>query len=293
MKTKSFPKIFIIILNYNGKSTIKSCLDSVFCCDYPNFEVVVVDNDSKDGSLELAKNLYSKFHFIKNEKNIGFSAGNNLGIRFALEKMADYVFLLNNDAVLEKDTLSKLIASAEKEKAGIFSPLIYAGNNKIWYSGGMIKWAQMKNVHESRLPKSGDSYSTAYVTGCAMLVKKEVFKKIGLFSEDYFLYYEDADFCVRAKKEGFDSMVIPTAKITHFEKSELDLSNKIYWLVLSGLIFFKKNTPLYLKFITNPYLYLRKMKNTIDSMNNKKYSEIVKKAYNDFKIWKQKHSYPL
>jgi hypothetical protein len=289
----NLPKVFVIILNYNGKDTIKSCLDSVFCCDYPNFEVVVVDNDSKDGSLELAKNLYSKFHFIKNEKNIGFSGGNNIGIRFALEKIADYVFLLNNDATLEKDTLSKLIASAEKEKAGIFSPLIYACDNKIWYSGGIIKWAQMRNVHASQLPKGDDPYSTAYVTGCAMLVKKEVFKKIGLFSEDYFLYYEDADFCVRAKKEGFDSMVVPTAKITHFEKSELDLSNKIYWLVLSGLIFFKKNTPLYLKFITNPYLYLRKMKNMIDSMNNKKYSEIVKKAYNDFTIWKQTKKYPL
>jgi GT2 family glycosyltransferase len=121
----NIPKIFIIILNYNGKETIKKCLDSVFYSDYSNFEVVVVDNDSKDGSFELAKSLYSKFHFIKNTKNSGFSAGNNVGIRFALEKMADYVFLLNNDAVLEKNTLSKLVEASEKETAGIFSPLIY------------------------------------------------------------------------------------------------------------------------------------------------------------------------
>lgn len=287
------PKIFIIILNYNGKDTIRKCLDSVFCSDYSNSETVVVDNDSKDGSLELAKNLYSKFHFIKNEKNIGFSAGNNVGIRFALEKMADYVFLLNNDAVLEKDTLSKLIEAAEKENAGIFSPIIYTDENKIWYSGGAIKWLAMKNIHRSQVPKNKVPYSTRYVTGCAMLVKKEIFKKIGLLSEDYFLYYEDADFCLRAEKEGFSSIVVPDAKVIHFEKSELDLSNKIYWLVLSGLIFFDKNTPPALKLLNNPYLYLRKMKNMIDNMNNKKYSEIVKRAYNDFKIWKRTRKYPL
>ena len=127
-----------------------------------------------------------------------------------------------------------------------------------------------------------------------MLVKKEVFKKIGLFSEDYFLYYEDADFCVRARKNGFECMVIPNAKSTHFEKSESDLSNKLYWLVISGLIFFEKNTPKILKFWVRPYLHLRKVKNMLDSLNNKnKYAPIIKKAYTDFKIWKQNRKYPL
>lgn len=275
-------------MNYNGKDTIKKCLDSVFSSSYPNFEVVVVDNDSKDGSLELAKNLFPKFHFIKNEKNIGFSAGNNIGIRFALEKMADYIFLLNNDALLEKDTLSKLVETAEKERASIFSPLIYDRNNKIWFSGGKIKWTQMRAIHKNNRPKNKEPYTVEYISGCAMLIKKEVFKKIGLFSEDYFLYYEDADFCVRAKKEGFKCKIIPSAKVKHFEKSELDLFNKIYWLVLSGLIFFKKNSPAATKLWLRSYLYLRKTKNIIDNFNkDKKYAPIVKKAYNDFKIWKQ------
>ena len=92
MPSSNIPKVFVVILNYNGRDMIKSCLDSVFSSDYSNLEVVFVDNDSTDGSLEFSKNLFPKFHFIKNEKNIGFSAGNNVGIRFALEKMADYIF---------------------------------------------------------------------------------------------------------------------------------------------------------------------------------------------------------
>jgi len=294
MLKEKYPKLFVIILNYNGKDTIKSCLDSVFCSDYPNFEIVVIDNNSKDGSLELAKNLYSKFHFIKNESNLGFSAGNNMGIRFALEKMADYVFLLNNDATLEKDTLSKLICSAKNSKAGIFSPIILNDNGNIWFSGGKIIWTRMRTVHINKKPNKKNSYSTQYVTGCAMLIKKEVFKKIGLLSEDYFLYYEDTDFCLRAKKEGFNSMIVPEAKVKHFEKSELYLSNKIYWLVFSGLIFFEKNTPLLLKTLTHPYLYLRKVKNMVDNLNNKnQYASVVKKAYLDFKKWKKNPKYPL
>lgn len=294
MGLKQYPKIFIIILNYNGRNTIKKCLDSVFCSDYPNFEVVVVDNDSKDGSFELAKNLFSKFNFIKNEKNSGFSAGNNIGIRFALERMADYVFLLNNDAVLEKDTLSKLVEAAEQKEAGIFSPLIYDRNNKIWFSGGEIKWMEMRTIHKNDLPKDKKPYITEYISGCAILIKKEVFKKIGLFSEDYFLYYEDADFCLRAKKNGFECLIVPDAKIKHWEKSELDLSNKIYWLVISGLIFFEKNSPSSLKLWLRPYLYLRKTKNIIDNLNDRnKYSAIVKKSYEDYKKWKKNPHYPL
>lgn len=289
-------KVFIIILNYNGRDTIKKCLDSVFYSDYQNFEVVVVDNDSKDGSFELAKGIFPKFHFIKNDRNVGFSKGNNVGIRFALEKMADYIFLLNNDAVMEKDTLSGLVKAAEKEKgkAGIFSPLIYNRENKIWFAGGRIKWLQMKTIHEIHVSEKNHPYKTNYISGCAMLVEKEVFKKIGLFSEDYFLYYEDADFCVRARKNGFECMIIPSAKLTHFEKSESDLSNKLYWLVISGLIFFEKNTPKILNLWIRPYFHLRKVKNMLNNLNNKnKYAPIVKRAYADFKIWKQNRKYPL
>ena len=146
-----WPKIFIVVLNYNGYGVVKKCLSSVFKTEYPNFEVVFVDNDSKDGSLEEAKLNFSKAHFIKNGSNFGFGAGNNVGIRFALERMADYVLLLNNDTIVDPKFLTKLISVAEKEKAGIASPVIfdYQGKN-IWFSGGKINWWKMKTVHRNK-----------------------------------------------------------------------------------------------------------------------------------------------
>jgi GT2 family glycosyltransferase len=281
----AYPKIFAVILNYNGRETIKMCLDSIFQSDYPNLEVVVIDNNSTDGSLELAKNLFSKFYFIKNETNLGFAAGNNLGIKFALEKMADYVFLLNNDAKIEKNTLSELIKEAEKrENIGIASPLIINGNtNKVWFSGGKVKWLSMKAVHNFEI-KSKEPYESEYVSGCAMIVKKEVFREVGMLDEEFFLYYEDADFCLRAKRKGFNSLVVPEAIAYHFEKSELDKSGKIYWLVISGILFFQKNTPFFLKPWMYFYLMLRKIKNRKDLKEGKnEMAKVVRKAYDDLK----------
>lgn len=283
----NIPKIFAIILNYNSQDTIKDCLFSVFKSDYPNYEVVVVDNDSRDGSLEFSKTLFTRAHFIKNEKNIGFAAGINVGIRFALEKFADYVFILNPDAFIERKTISKLVKTAESmKKSGILSPIIYNSEKEgVWFSGGKIKWLSMKAAHSQNDSKT-NPYSTSYVSGCAMLVKKDVFREVGLFDEDYFLYYEDADFCRRAKKKGFKCLIVPEAKVYHMEKSESDKKSKTYWLVFSALIFFKKNTPLVLKPWLFVYMAIRKIKNKMDVVSRKnELAKIVQKAYNDFKIW--------
>lgn len=283
---EKLPKIFIIILNYDGKDTIRACLESVYKSDYPNYEVIISDNASRDGSAELAKKYFSRVHFILNEKNIGFAAGNNVAIRFALEKFADYIFLLNNDATLGKDTISKLAAEAEKnEKGGIISPVILDKYDKIWFAGGGIKWLKMRTEHHRDTLQYVST--TDYVSGCAMLVKKDVFREIGLLDEKYFLYYEDADFCLRARKKGFQCLVVPDARVTHFEKSGNNLENKTYWLVLSGLIFFKKNAPAILKPWINLYLILRRMKNWFDvKIKKDNISKAVQKAYRDHKKFK-------
>ena len=283
------PKVFIIILNYNGKETLLECLQSVFQIDYPDREIVVVDNNSADGSLELAKKFYPRAHTIKNDKNIGFAAGNNVGIRFALEKMADYIFLLNNDAEIEKSAISKLVTLAQNNKeAGIISPIILKGkSNKVWFAGGKIKWLAMKTDHFA-VPLAENPHKTDYISGCAMFVKKEVFKKIGLFDENFFLYYEDADFCWRARKERFESYVVPSAKVYHFERSEENKKAKIYWLVVSGIIFFKKNAPAFLKPWISFYLLLRKIKNWRDvNFKNDDIAKVVRKAYRDYSAIKK------
>ena len=280
------PKIFIVVLNFNGNDTLNACLSSIFKSDYPNFEIVVVDNDSKDDSFEKARVLFPRVNFIKNPSNFGFSKGNNIGIRWALEKFADYVFILNNDTTIEKTALSSLVQAMKKyPSAGIASPIILASDNtNVWFAGGLIHWRKMKTEHLYSI-KSEMPYSTDYISGCAMFASKEVFKKIGLFDERFFLYYEDADFSLRAKKAGFNLLMVPSAHISHLEQSNVLNKSKIYWLVLSGLMFFRTHSSFLNKlWIIFIYLPLRKIKNLYALFFKKDLvAHDVRKAYKDFK----------
>ncbi len=264
---------------------LKGCLSSLFCVDYPNLEVVVVDNNSQDGSLEMAKLNFPKATFIKNDQNLGFSAGNNVGIKYSLERMADFVLLLNNDTEVKKDFLRQLIVSAlENKEAGLLSPQVFSGNNEeIWFSSGKIDWLRMKALNGRELIR-GNYSGSDFVSGCAMLIRADVFAKIGLLDEDFFLYWEDVDFSVRAKRAGFSLIVVATSHIYHLEKSEENRSKKTYWLVLSGLLFFRKNTLRHLRFHVFVYILLRRVKNWNDVRKNRTEMNLaVQKAYLDFK----------
>lgn len=277
------PKIFIIVLNFNGQDVLMQCLSSVYQSDYLNFEVVVVDNNSSDESLEQAKKSFSRAYFIKNSENFGFSRGNNVGIRWALEKFADYILILNNDTILEKITLSELVQAMQRnESAGIASPIIFSADDRtVWFAGGTINWRKMRTNHVHEI-KSDSPYLSEYISGCAMLVKKAVFREIGIFDERFFLYYEDADFSMRAKKAGFDLFIIPSAHIKHLEQSNNKNALKTYWLVLSGLMFFYtySSNKLWLFF----YIRLRKIKNFCDRvLGSNENARLVHKACKDYR----------
>jgi GT2 family glycosyltransferase len=281
---KTFPKVFIVVLNFNGQRCIIRTLSSLFRVDYPNFEVILVDNNSRDGSFELAKSAFSKAVFIKNNENLGFSAGNNVGIKYALERGAEYILLLNYDVEVEKFFLAPLVEVMEGDsQIGIASPVIFFGETrKIWFSGGKIDWLRMKTFQKNSVIDK-DYFGSDYICGCSMLIKKEVFKKTGILDEDYFLYWEDVDFSLKAKRAGYKLAVCPKSRIAHFEKSEEKKENKVYWLVLSGLIFFKKNTPFWLWPWIFLFLRLRKIKNWIDLKSSQKdLAPAVRKAYQDF-----------
>src|SRR3989338_5520706 len=107
-------KISIIILNWNGLKDTLACLETVFKIDYPNFDVAVVDNASSDGSASVVKERFPQAHFIQNKENLGFAEGNNVGMRVALENGADYIFILNNDTVVDKDILNAFVRAADE-----------------------------------------------------------------------------------------------------------------------------------------------------------------------------------
>lgn len=208
-------KIAVIIVDYNGGQKILDCLQSLETAKISvgwQKEVLVIDNNSK---------------------NRGFSAGCNLGIKQALKHGVDAVLLLNQDTMVEKDFLEPLLASS----GDIVGPVIKFRRRGKWVYdyGGKINWWLGRASH-------GESSKIDYVSGCAMLIRRPVLEKIGLLDERYFLYFEDVDFCLRAKKAGFKIAVEPKSVIFH-ELSERKPLAQRRQLVKSNLIFINRWLP--------------------------------------------------
>jgi GT2 family glycosyltransferase len=217
------PIIFIIILNWNGKTDTLECLESVSKINYKNFGVTVVDNGSDDGSVDTIRKNFSQITLIKNRENLGFAAGNNVGIRYALNNGADFVFLLNNDTVVEPNILSELvIAYKSLQNPGFLGCKIYFYDqpNKIQYVGGIIEEVpELRGYHPMEGILDDGSFTTIketeYVTGCAMFASCEVWEKTSGFDENFFMYWEDSDSSLRAAKLGYKNYVVPKAIVYH------------------------------------------------------------------------------
>ncbi|MFH0852166.1 MAG: glycosyltransferase family 2 protein [bacterium] len=250
------PKVFIIVLNWNGLKDTEECIESLKKIDYPDYKIVVVDNGSTDGSDEIIpKKHFQDVAFIETKSNLGFAGGNNIGIKHALDNGADYILLLNNDTTVEPDFLSKLVKAAEGDKKiGIVGPMIffYDEPDRVWFGGGKINWSKIRGSHldYNTVKKRDHALSDEemekeknkvvdYITGCCLLIKREVVEKIGYLNDDYFLYYEDADWCMRAKKAGWQSVVVPASYIYHKQsKSTVEFSYPyIYYHSRNGLLF--------------------------------------------------------
>jgi len=230
-------KIFSIVLNYKDKKNTIECLKSLLKIQTNGFvhEVLMVDNGSNDGSVGAVEKDFKDVKVIKNKKNLGFAGGNNKGIEYALEKDAGLCLIVNNDTIVEENFLVQLIKLMEEnKKIGIVSPKIYfaAGfeyhkkrykkneqGKVIWYAGGKMDWNNMLAKHIGVDEVDRGQYDLAgetdFATGCCMLVKRRVFEKIGLLDERYFLYWEDNDFCKRAKRAGFKVYFGPKSVVWH------------------------------------------------------------------------------
>ena len=209
----------------------------------------MVDNGSTDGSVECFRELYPGMEIIENRENLGFAKGNNVGIKRAMEKVVDYVLLLNNDTIVDKEFLKGLVRAAESDRnVGIVGPTIYyyTSPNRIQSAGVKIYW----NTGNQNLLRANDLdigphkiEEVDYVSGCALLAKSELFEKIGFLNTEYFAYWEETDWCISAKKAGYKVLCIPNAKIWHKGQSS---TNKIsglhtYYMTRNMFWFMKKH----------------------------------------------------
>lgn len=260
------PKVDIILLNYNGYKDTIECIKSLKNISYKNLDIIIVDNNSTDYSekiiLEFIKND-KNIKFIQTYKNLGFSGGNNIGIKLSLEKKSDYICLLNNDTVVEPDFLEPLIDIMEKDKSiGITSGKImyYDEPTKIWCAGGYIDEIKACGYHYGRDEidngKFDNNREVTDLPGCLQLIRAEVFEKIGLYEEKYFLYMEDTDFCYRANKAGYKLIYVSSSKIYHKVSSSTGGQNSpthLYYMARNRLLF---NKVMKLSLIKNIQFYI-------------------------------------
>jgi GT2 family glycosyltransferase len=214
-------RICIILLNWNGKADTIECLDSLSQLDYKKLSTIVVDNGSTDGSVEVIRSAHPHTPIFETHENLGFAGGNNVGIQWALSKPFQWIFLLNNDTVVAPGILRAFMAEAERHPdAKIFGAklLNYQDRGTIDHLGG--KWDPERVEFESLghgLPdeRFRDSERVDYVCGAGMLVHRSVFETIGLLEPKFFLFWEETDFCFRARRKGFLVRTAPEARVWH------------------------------------------------------------------------------
>lgn len=214
--------IYILILNWNGKNLLKPCLDSILDIDYDNYTTLVIDNNSTDGSSKMIKNRFPNVEYLQLEKNYGFAGGYNRCFDYLRDKDPEYILLLNNDTEIEPDILSSFIKAAKHYgNQNIFGGKIFYHHNpkKIWYAGGHVNLKYGRIYHRGIHKNDSEKYSfnsiTDYVTGCCLFTTWDVIEKIQGFDDQFNMYGEDVDLCLRAKRKDVQCFYWPDAKLLH------------------------------------------------------------------------------
>jgi hypothetical protein len=219
----AFPLVYIVILNWNNKDDVVECVSSVLNLNYPRFRTLVVDNGSTDGSVDTLRATFPKLEMVVNKTNLGACEGRNIGIRYAIEQGADYVALLDNDTVVDQNLLTELVKAGEANpQAGMLIPKVYdywnrrkiasAGSRTCWFPPGRIK---IIGLGKEDSAVYNEQREVDYATGCAWLVKKEVFHQVGMLDPVFFYSWEDYDFSKRVREGGYKIIYVPGGKVWH------------------------------------------------------------------------------
>ena len=246
--------VSISTVNYNQPETTEALLQSVISKnDYQEIQMIVVDNGSQNDPVPGWKNKYPWVHFVRSENNLGFAGGNNLGIR---ESTGDYLFLINNDTEVTPGLIGSLSAQLEKNpQVGIISPKIkyFDAPDTLQYAGfTSMNYYSARNQCIGQFEKDAGQYDhltgkTGFAHGAAMMVRKCALKKAGLMPEQFFLYYEELDWCDRFKRIGYEVWVDMQAVIYHKESISVGKNSmlKTYFMNRNRMLYIRRNAPFF------------------------------------------------
>ena len=212
----------VVLLNWNGAELTIACLESLLHGYLVPEQIVVVDNASTDGSVELIATRFNQVHIIKNAENLGFAGGNNIGIQYLKKDNIDFIWVLNNDTEVDKNCLGELVKfmTDEPDISGCCGKILYDNpHDKIWYAGSTLNAFLLTAHHRGALETDNGQYNqpglTPFITGCSMFVRRSAWESVGGFDESFFAYAEDFDWCLRARNSGLKLAYAPNAVVYH------------------------------------------------------------------------------
>ena len=263
--------VWAIIVNWNGKKDTDACLRSLTNVRSNDIDlhVVLVDNGSTDGSEDFIKHTHPNVTLLQAGKNLGFTGGNNLGIRHALERNADYVWLLNNDTIVDPNVLSFVDVFEDQTVGAAGSKIYFAKGHEfhhdrylpkerghvLWYAGGLVDWNNMFASHRGVDEVDRGQYDkveeTPFITGCSFVVRSNVIRKIGVLDDSYYLYLEDLDWSIRIQRAGYKTMYAPSSKLWHVNAGSSGRPGNPtheYYMTRNRLVFGLRWAPIRTKF---------------------------------------------
>lgn len=227
------PLVSIIILNWNKRELLRRCLSSIKRnVEYPNFEVIVVDNNSSDGSVEMVKRFFPDVRLVENPTNYGFCRGNNEGIRVS----KGIPFILNNDTVIQRGSLRRMVqVLTSDEEVGIVGGTLVTPDGKVQTPGyffpkSCLLSAVFPSLYKRKMSQTfatfGSRREVCWVSGAALMIKREVINDVGMFDERYFAFCDEVDLCYRVKRAGYKVVWVADAKIIHVHGATAPLDSK-------------------------------------------------------------------
>jgi GT2 family glycosyltransferase len=215
------PLIYVVILNTNRRDDTLACLASLSESTYHNIKIIVLDNHSIDGSVESIQSAFSDVQIISLNQNLGYAGNNNVGIEEAMKRGADWILVLNEDTILDPYCLAELVQVGESDPSmGIVGPMVYHHDepNIIQSAGGVLgKYWQSRHLAQNELDcgQFSSPHSVEWISGCAILVRRKAIEQVGMLDANFFIYWEETEWCIRVARGGWRILHVPRAKIWH------------------------------------------------------------------------------
>jgi GT2 family glycosyltransferase len=215
------PYVISVILNTNRRDDTLECLASLGANSYSNHKAIVLDNHSIDGSIQAIRSAFPGVEIIELDENLGYAGNNNVGIKAAVAKGADWIFVLNEDTILAPDVISQLVEVGERDpEIGIVGPMVYHHDEPdvIQSAGGVLgEYWQSIHIAKDQLDTGqiDRPHPVDWISGCGLMIRRDTIEQVGLIDARYFYYWEETEWCLRARKAGWRIMHVPGARIWH------------------------------------------------------------------------------